>query len=82
MNTSCAYPNPFADHITIRVESDEVPGVISVYDAAGSLITNLLPDHVSGGFVLYDWAAGKNIKPGFYYYKSGTGLVAGKMVKY
>jgi hypothetical protein len=79
---SSVYPNPFTDHVTITIDrTGDSDGVLSIYDASGRVIKTLLPGNVSENSVSYDWVAGNDMDPGFYFFKSATGQVSGKMVK-
>ena len=56
MTSSSAYPNPFTDHVTIKVDKGGDPGGgLSVYDASGRLIVTILPSQESENSVYYDW---------------------------
>jgi hypothetical protein len=81
-----AYPSPFSDHVSIKVEINGDPhSGLAIYDASGRLVVILNPAQVSSGSLTYEWdgrsASGKEVNAGFYYYNALSGSVSGKMVK-
>lgn len=83
---SISYPTPFIDNLTIKVETAVDHGnCLTIFDAAGSNIATLFPVEKNPGQLVYRWngrsASGAPVSPGFYYYKSVTGKVSGKVLK-
>lgn len=81
-----SFPNPFRDHVMIRVKTDEgADNCLKIYDATGRIIATLFPAGYVSGEAVYEWngksASGAPASPGFYYFKSPSGRVCGKVIK-
>ncbi len=86
-NESTSWPNPFNEHLKIKVTSTSATGgILFIYDAAGIKVASLFPSEHYQSVAIYDWNgktnAGIEVKPGFYYYMSGDGKTSGKIVRY
>jgi hypothetical protein len=83
---STSYPNPFTENTVIKVNAGADPdNCLRIYTAAGINITTLFPAECNAGTVVYEWNgksdAGAAVSPGFYYYRSASGRVSGKVIK-
>ena len=84
--TSISWPNPFNNHLKIKIKTFAGSGNnLIIYNAAGSEIVTLTPSEYHQNSTVYEWD-GKTrsdvaAKPGFYYYKSSDGKASGKVVK-
>lgn len=81
-----SWPNPFKDHLKIKVNSpSSISNILFIYDAAGSKIATLTPKEIHDDCLIYEWTGrtreGIAVKPGFYYFKSGDGSSSGKIVR-
>lgn len=81
-----SYPNPFSDYLTIKVEDSADPdNCLRIYDAAGNNIATIFPSENLPGETVYTWngksTSGVKASPGFYYYRSASGNVCGKVIK-
>lgn len=84
--SAVSWPNPFSNYLKIKIDAGVPSGdYLIIYDAAGNKITSLLPVENHHNQTVYEWdgksSSGNNACPGFYYYKSATGNVCGKMIK-
>jgi len=70
--------------ILFFIKGDPESG-LCIYDATGLPIVKLLPLRESSGSFIFEWdgksSSGTDANPGFYYYKTVSGTVSGKMVK-
>ena len=80
-----AYPNPFRDHVVIRIAAQDAEGGLSVFDVSGRLVTNLSVTTGSAGQQCFCWdgktQTGTEAKPGMYYYSNKSGSASGKLAK-
>lgn len=83
---SSAWPNPFYDHIKIKVNTGALTDdLLGIYDVTGNKVATLYVSESHEGQSVYAWNgktdSGVDAEMGFYYYKTASGAVCGKVIK-